>query len=201
MLASKQVVFPGALWITGNKTGYLWGEVVFVLIICIFFTLAACALTPLCSVWLAYCENLVPSDFICFRACIHMFLRVTIQKIPDWTALSGTIGFHQKNNWEKKKKQQHPMPLFSHSSLKSALQHTHTLTGREITALSQRKWFTKANLNTDVSDRSTLDFLWDKRRGVSACLIFRPPNMMRGPKYLLWSLHKPLFSGSSTQPN
>ncbi len=79
--------------------------------------------------------------------------------------------------------------------------NTHTLTGREITALSQRKWFTKANLNTDVSDRSTLDFLWDKRRGVSACLIFRPPNMMRGPKYLLWSLHKPLFSGSSTQPN
>lgn len=90
-----------------------------------------------------------------------MFLRVKIQKIPDWTALSGAIGFCQKNNWEKKKNNniiQCHCSLIPSSNL-PCNKHTHR--EREIRALSQWKWFTKANLNTDVSDRSTLDFLWD----------------------------------------
>ncbi len=167
VLAPKQVVFPGALWITGNKTGYLWGEVVLVLIICIFFLPSLPVHSPRCAPydWLTarILSRLILSASELVSICSFM-LRLKKSQIEQ--LCQAQLDFTRKTTGKKRRNNN----IQCHCSLIPASNlpfNTHTLTGREITALSQRKWFTKANLNTDVSDRSTLDFLWDKRRDVS----------------------------------
>lgn len=89
------------------------------------------------------------------------------------------LDFARKTTGKKTTTSSNATVLSFHPQISLAT-HTRTQREREIRALSQWKWFTKANLNTDVSDRSTLDFLWDNLRICTSHL--QTPQLDERPK-------------------